>query len=416
MLLLFALLSVTFNRDVAPILRDHCVECHRQGEVAPFPLTEYKDAATRAKLIAKVTETGFMPPWKPVRGYGRFSGDRSLSPAEITTLRNWAAAGSPLGRPPTPAMTAATASGWKLGPPDLVLEMPAPFTLQEAGADVYRCFVVPGSTTEDRWIRAVDFQPSNRKVVHHALFFTTTTQKLPADYSCFGTPGFVPASTLGGWSPGNNVLSMPEGTAMRLPKGASIVMQIHLHPSGKTEVEQSKLGLYFAAQPPVRHIVDVALTSRAIDIAPGERSYKVRDHFVIPVNVHAVGIIPHAHYIARDVKGWAILPNGQRRWLLWIKDWDFDWQDRYWYTQPIALAAGTRVQMEITYDNSTGNPRNPSSPPKRVAWGGGSEDEMAGLHIQVIPDREEDLRELGQALWGKVMRMVGGRFYTPKDP
>jgi hypothetical protein len=204
---------------------------------------------------------------------------------------------------------------------------------------------------------------------------------------------------------------MPEGTAMRLPRGSTIVAQIHFHPTGKHEIERSRLGLYFAKGPPDRHIVDVGLISKNIDIAPGDAAYKVRDHFTLPVDVHAVGIIPHAHYICRDVKGWATLPNGRRRWLIWIKDWDFDWQDRYWYAEPVALPAGTRVEMEFTYDNSAANPRNPNTPPRRVTWGPGSTDEMAGLHIQVVPDRESDLPELGRALWGKVMRMVGGRFF-----
>jgi hypothetical protein len=398
--------AVLFSRDVAPILEKHCVECHRDGEVAPFPLVTYEDARQRAKLIAKVTAERYMPPWKPVHGYGEFAGERRLTAREIATLRQWAAGGAPPG-PPRPPVPAAAGEPPR---PDLSIRMPAPYQLAAGGPDTYRCFVLPVNTTEGRWVRRVEFVPSNRRIVHHALFFNTMQQDLPPDYACFGTPGFLPASSLGGWSPGNRALEMHEGTAMRLPKGSRVVIQVHFHPTGKNEVEQSRLDLHFAAGAPARRIADVALVSRTIDIAPGERAYKVRDHFTLPVNVHAVGIIPHAHYVCRDVKGWAKLPNGKRVWLLWIKDWDFDWQDRYWYRRPIALPAGTRVEMEFTYDNSAANPRNPNSPPRRVTWGPDSTDEMAGLHIQVIADREEDLPELGKALWGKIMRMVGGRF------
>ncbi len=377
------------------VLEKHCLSCHALEQLAARP-----------KMVASVTASGYMPPWKPVRGFGSFQGERRLSAQEIAVLQRWD--GKLDGEPHASSAVA------PMPPPDLTVTMPQPYTVRPDGPDRYRCFVVPLHLAEDRWIRIVDFQPSNRKIVHHALFFTTLKRDLPADYPCFGTPGFVPTSSLGGWSPGNQPLEMPAGTAMRLPKDAHLVIQLHFHPSGKSEEEQSKLNFYFAPGPPTRHIVDVGLVSKAIDIPPGDAAYIVRDHFTLPVDVHAAGIIPHAHYLCRDVKGWATLPGGRRVWLLWIKDWDFDWQDRYWYSRPVPFPAGTRVDMEFTFDNSAANPRNPSSPPVRVTWGAGSKDEMAGLHIQVIPDREEDLPELGKALWGKVMRMVGGRFYEQR--
>jgi hypothetical protein len=391
------------------IIQQHCVACHRAGEVAPFSLQTYEDARSRAKLIARVTASGYMPPWKPVRGYGRFQGERRLTEAQIATLQRWAAAPAKSG----PVGMAASTPDPAAPKPDLTVEMQREYALPAEGPDSYRCFVLPGAADADRWVRSVEYLPSNRKIVHHALFFTTTQRGLPDEYSCFGTPGFVPSSSLGGWSPGNRRLQFPSGTAMKIPKGARIVLQLHFHPNGKIGTERSRLGLYLAPGPPQRHLVDVGLISKAIDIPPGDRAYKVRDHFTLPVDVHAVGIIPHAHYVCREVKGWATLPGGRRVWLLWIRDWDFDWQDRYWYREPVALPAGTRVDMEFTYDNSTANPRNPNSPPQRVTWGAGTSDEMAGLHVQVIPDREEDLPELGQALWGKVMRMVGGSFRQP---
>ncbi len=377
----------------AAILERHCVSCHQAEWLAARP-----------RQVAAVTASRYMPPWKPVHGYGLFRDERRLTDGEIAALQKWD------GRLEREVRAPADAGEQ----PDLTLTMPKPYTLAADGPDTYRCFVIPVPEGSTRWVRAVDFHPSNRAVVHHALFFTTMQRDLPADYPCFGTPGFVPASSLGGWSPGNRRLEMPEATAMRLPGGASLVMQLHFHPSGKVETEQSRLDLFFSREPPSRHIVDAGLVSKDIDIPAGDAAYKVRDHFTLPVDVHAVGIIPHAHYICRDVKGWATLPNGRRVWLLWIRDWNFDWQDRYWYKNPVPLPAGTRLEMEFTYDNSAANPRNPNSPPRRVTWGAGSTDEMAGLHVQVIPDREEDLEELGRALWGKVMRMVGGKFYEKR--
>jgi hypothetical protein len=155
----------------------------------------------------------------------------------------------------------------------------------------------------------------------------------------------------------------------------------------------------------------VSLGSTAIDIPPGERNYKVTDHFVLPVDVDAIGIIPHAHYVCREMKAWAVLPDGTRRALLRIDQWNFNWQDQYRYAVPVRLPGGTRVEMEFVYDNSADNPRNPNRPPRRVVWGPGTEDEMAGLHIQVAPVNAADAEELGQALWGKMMRSLGGGVY-----
>jgi len=223
----------------------------------------------------------------------------------------------------------------------------------------------------------------------------------------------VPSGSLGGWSPGFAPFESPEGTASRLQPGHDLVMQIHYHPNGKPEADRSRIGLYFAPHPPPKKIVDCALVSRDLHIEPGNASYKVRDRFTIPVPVYAIGVIPHAHYICKQMLGWAILPNGKKQWLLRIDDWDFNWQEQYRYRKPLLLPAGTRLEMEFTYDNSAANPRNPSNPPQTVDWGPDATDEMAGLHIQVIPQRMEDLPELGRALWGKIMRTVGGGFYRP---
>jgi hypothetical protein len=365
-----------------------------------------------------------MPPWKPVPGYGEFANARILTAREISTITRWSEAGAPEGDPRLLPPAPAASTGWALGPPDQIVTMPQPFTVPANGDDDYRCFVIPFRSAKDRYVRAVEFRPSNRKVVHHALIFldqTGAARELAAKhggtYSCFGTPGFLPSGSLGGWSPGASPVQMPADAALKLRAGSDIVVQSHFHSRGEPESEQSSIGLYFTDKAPTRSVMDIGLVSREIDIPSGDRAYKVADHFEIPVDVHAIGIIPHAHYVCRDIKGWATLPDGSRRWLIWIQDWDFNWQDQYHYAQPLALPAGTRVEMEFTYDNSAGNPHNPNSPPKRVVWGPGSTDEMAGLHIQVIPDRVEDIPELGRALWGKIMRMVGGSFYSkPTQP
>ena len=204
---------------------------------------------------------------------------------------------------------------------------------------------------------------------------------------------------------------MPEGAAVPLAANSKLVAQVHYHPDGKAERDQWRVGFYFTDQAPVRRVVDAGVASKRIDIPAGEAHYVVREHFTIPIAVDAVGVIPHAHLLCREMRGWAILPNGKKQWLLNLKDWDFNWQDQFQYAQPIRLPADSRIEMEFVYDNSAANPRNPNSPPLRVRWGPGTKDEMAGMHVQSIPVHMEELPELGKALWGAIMRSVGGSFY-----
>ena len=186
------------------------------------------------------------------------------------------------------------------------------------------------------------------------------------------------------------------------------MLQVHYHPSGKPETDRTRVALYFTDQKPRRRMLDIPLGSNRIDIPAGERRYRVADHFTIPVDVDAIAITPHAHYVCKEMYGYAVLPDGTRRTLIHIADWDFNWQQQYLYAVPVRLRAGTDVVMEFTYDNSVENPRNPNHPPRRVVWGPATTDEMAGLHIAVVPVRESDADELGQALWGKMIRATGG--------
>jgi hypothetical protein len=297
--------------------------------------------------------------------------------------------------------------------------MPAPFAIPAEGPDIYRCFVIPLGLDATKYADAIEFRPSNPRVVHHALLFldrSGTARKKEAEpgvgYDCFGAPGFLPVGGLGGWTPGSPPIHMPEGASMALSRRSDLVIQLHFHPTGKPESEQTEVAFSFTAQPPRRRLMDIPLGSQNIDIPPGDKTYKAKDHFTVPVDVDVIGIIPHAHYLCKDMKGIARLPDGSTRWLIWIRDWDFNWQEHYRYRRPLHLPAGTRLEMEFTYDNSEGNPRNPSHPPRRVQWGPDSSDEMAGLHVQVFASRESDVEELAQDLWGKMMRSVGGGFFT----
>jgi hypothetical protein len=406
--------GVTFSHDVAAILYRHCAGCHHAGAVAPFPLVTYSDAAKRAALLAAVTARRYMPPWLPDAPH--FANERRLTDGEIAAFREWAAAGAPEGNPSELPAPPQFPEGWSLGTPGLEAEMPAPFQVPADGPDLYRCFAIPLPNHAQRYVRAIEIRPGNPQVVHHALLFqdalgAARKRDAGSGYECFGTPGFLPARGLGGWTPGSQPVIMQPGMAETLYASSNLVIQVHYHPTGKPETDRTRVALYFTGEKPRRHAADVALTSSRIDIPPGQSDYKVTDHFTMPVDVDVLGIIPHAHYICREMLGYAVLPDGKRRTLIHIPDWNFNWQEQYTYPAPIRLPAGTRVEMEFTYDNSDANPRNPRHPPQRVTYGPASTDEMAGLHLEVIPVHEGDLEELNEALWGKMMRLLGGGVY-----
>lgn len=409
--------EVTFSNQIAPVLFRNCVSCHRAGGSAPFSLSSFEDAAPRASALAQVVRARLMPPWRAEPGPHPFLGAMRLTASEIALFERWAKGGAPQGDPAATPPVPAFRDGWELGEPGLVIRMPKPVKIPAAAPDFYTCVVVPVNLPGDRYVRAYEFRPGDKRVVHHALIFVDgrhVARRNGETYPCFGTPGFLPSAALGGWTPGFTATQYPPQTAVPLRKDTDLVLQIHYHPNGTVTEDQAEIALYFTPDPPQRRMMEVALGSRSIDIPAGEPRYLVRDHFELPVDVEVTGIIPHAHYICRQMRGRAILPGGRRVDLITIRDWDFAWQRHYRFEKPFVLPAGTRLEMEFVYDNSASNPRNPSTPPRRVQWGPDSTDEMAGLHVQVIPVRNEDAAELGQSLWGKIMR--GIRETAPARP
>ena len=404
---------INYTHDIAPVIYNNCVSCHRPGEVAPFSLMTYDDAKKRADQLAEVTQSKYMPPWKAAPGYGEFAGTRHLTDEQIALFSKWVAAGTPQGDPKDLPKMPKFAEGWQLGEPDLIVKVDKPYKLKAEGKDEFRCFVVPLGLKEDKYVTAVEFRPSNRKIVHHAILFLDTkgrAKKLDdADpqpgYLRAGGPGFTPSGSLGGWAPGAFVTPLPEGVARLLPKGSDLVIQTHFHRSGKDEQEQSTVGIYFAKKPPAKPLAGLVLRSRDIDIPPGKKDYTLTDSLVLPVDVQVIGVTPHAHLICKDMHAWATLPDGKKQELIWIKDWDFNWQEQYQYLKPIDLPKGTTIQMRYVYDNSDDNLRNPSNPPQRIKFGEQTTDEMAFLFMQVVTEKPADRF----ALIGAMLKHKGGR-------
>ena len=273
----------TYNKDVAQILWKNCAGCHRSGEVGPFSLLSYKDAAKRASDLADITRERRMPPWKAEPDFGEFHDERRLSAAEIETIAHWAENGSPEGDPTDLPPTPKFPNGWQLGTPDLVLRVSESFAVPAGGRDIYRCFVIPIPTATDKTVAAIEFRPGNRKVVHHALLFLdglgAGRKKDEADpgpgYASFGGPGILPTGGLGGWAPGAMPRPLPEGMGKLLRKGSDLVLQIHYHPDGKPETDQSSVGIYFTKKPARSIVTGIAVRSRNIDIPAREKRYHV---------------------------------------------------------------------------------------------------------------------------------------------
>jgi len=387
-----------FNHDIAPILYQNCTGCHRPGQVAPFSLLTYPDAAKRAGLIAAVTAKRYMPPWKAEPGYGHFQDERRLTDAQIDLIGKWAAAGAPEGDARQKPATPAFASGWQAGKPDAVFTTAQPFSIPADGRDVFQCFVLPLNLSADRYVKTVEFHPGNSRVVHHALFFLDASgeaRQLDAGtpepgYPCFGGPQITPSGGLGGWAPGATPQPLPEGVAQTVEKGSDLVIQIHYHPSGKPETDQSSIGLTFGDRPS-KGLASMLIGSRAIDLPPGDAHHEITDWARVPEDTDLIGITPHAHLLCRDMKVDAHLPDGKSIPLIWIRDWDFNWQGQYRYSTPVHLPKGTRIEMRYVYDNSAANPHNPSNPPKRVTFGEQTTNEMALLFLQMVVPQPEDV-------------------------
>ncbi len=405
--------SVTFARDIAPMIHQKCTICHREGTPGPFVLNKFEDVRDRAETIQAVVRDHYMPPWKPVNENVEYANDRRLTEHEKDLLDRWIQGGTLPGDlqsiryPEFP-------SGWSLGKPDLVLKMNGRFEIPADGPDLYRSFVLPAGLPEDKWVKAIELRPSARNAVHHALFFLDTSGEARMQDGKDGKPGLSGMSFLrpailgndlgatrglGGYVPGAMPNKLPGDLAMLLPKGSDIVMQTHFHPSGKTEWEQAELALYFADKPPSRQLVPIQLPPlfgrlAGIDVPPGKKDFEINQTFTLPVDVEAVGISGHAHYICREMELKATFPDGKVLALLTIDDWDLDWQDQYQFKELLSLPAGTRLDARLLYDNSADNPENPHSPPKRIQWGRESNDEMGSLTLQVVAKQNSDRPQL----------------------
>ena len=409
--------TITYSKHVAPILYENCATCHRPDGIGPFSLLSYDQAFRRARQISEVTHSRFMPPWKPEPGHGpKIAGERRLSDTEIGILQKWYESGAPAGDSSTTTSPPTFESSWSLGEPDLILELSEPYILPTEGEDIYRNFVLPRSIDSKVYVRAFEMLPGSQLAIHHAILTVDKTNASRQLASANEGPGWEgmeiggqpPAGHIVGWTPGQAPYEAYPGTAWEVEPNSDLVLQLHLLPTGRPEQIAPKIGLYFADEPPTAKSYVFQLRNYSIDIPPNESDYRVEGSIELPEQSKLVGMYPHAHYLGKDIRLLATLPDGSELPLLRIPNWDFNWQGDYRLEKPVSLPAKTILRMVYTYDNSADNPFNPSAPPVRVTSGQSSFDEMAEAMFQVIPDNPNHVDRFAEAQLAYDFELAGG--------
>jgi hypothetical protein len=360
----------TYTKDIANILNNRCVECHRAGEIGPMAFTSYKEVRPWAKAIRGSVATGKMPPWLADPHHGSFKNDRRMSEKEVATITAWVAAGAPEGNPADLPPPPKFETGWNIGKPDQVFDIGTDFEVPAEGTVAYKYFRVPTNFTEDKWIEAAEIRPDKREVVHHIIVFIQEPGA-KGNAAASGEGG----SLLVGWAPGDPAMVLAPGTARLVKAGSTLLFQVHYTTNGKPAKDRSYIGVKYASAPPTHR----ALTGRALNfgfrIPPGAPNHEVKASWTAKEDVDLVGLMPHMHVRGKAFKYTVIYPDGKEEVILNVPKYDFNWQLSYELAKPMHLPKGTRIDCVAHFDNSPNNPYNPD-PAKEVRWGDQTWEEM----------------------------------------
>lgn len=380
--------GLTYEKDIAPIVKAKCADCHTDGGIGPFAFSDYASLKGKSKMVRESIRTRQMPPWHADAAPGTFLNDRSLTHEEERKLLAWIEQGAPRDEAaPDPLAAADTTAkqDFALGKPDLLVQLPEPQEIPAEGVVEYRYVTVPTGLTEDRWVEAIDVQPSNRAVVHHALIFVI----YPKEYRHIqpradgGLNGYF-----GAYLPGALIKPFPDGSGQFLPKGSAFIFQMHYTPTGKPETDQTKMALYFHDALPAKAFQVEAAAETDFRIPPNTADAPVEagQRFRQPVDVY--GLSPHMHYRGGRARFDAVLPDGNVRTMLNVPYYQFDWQPMYFLEKPISLPEGSSMRVEGGFDNSVFNPRNPN-PNTWVFFGQQSFEEMFIGYVAIGVPRDD---------------------------
>jgi peroxiredoxin len=365
---------ITYSKQVARILRDRCVACHREGEIAPFALTSYKQAAGWASMIDEVVQGGRMPPWHASPEHGTFSNDARLSPQDKQTIAAWVAAGAPEGNARDLPEPAHYIDGWRIPAPDLKIALPETVKIPAEGTMPYQNFVIDPKLKTDVWVRASQVRPGNPSVVHHLVVFV-----MPPDQKDSGPK----IDFLAAYAPGMPPRVLPDGTAKLVPAGSRLMFQVHYTPRGTPQTDRSEIGLSFADPKSIRkELTAIAAINMELSIPAGNADYPVAAHHRFEQDTLLYSLLPHMHLRGKSFRFEAAYPDGRREVLLDVPRYEFEWQNVYVLSEAKLMPEGTILHCLARYDNSADNLSNPD-PTKTVTWGEQTRDEMLVGYVEV---------------------------------
>ena len=394
----------TFSADVAPIMYAKCVTCHRPGEVAPMSLITFKDVRPWAGSIREKVMSRAMPPWHADRQYGAFRNEQSLTQPEIDTIVKWANAGAPEGNPARMPALPKFPEGWQIGTPDVVLEMATTYQIPAKGEIEYQYFEVPTNFTEDRWMQAGEVRAGDRAHVHHIIVYVKEPAPTPrptvmnvrpimstAPAAPVAPPAPRPAAAprattetpvartgdqmLVNWAVGEDAPMFQPGMAKRIPKGSSLVFQVHYTTNGTAGSDKSRIGLIFSKEPPKREVRTGMILNPLFAIPPGAANHEIQAEATFTEDVNVWSLHPHMHLRGKDMTYTATYPDGRSEIVLRVPKFDFGWQTDYWLAKPLTLPKGSKLHVTAHYDNSTANRHNPDAT-ATVRWGDQTWEEM----------------------------------------
>jgi hypothetical protein len=420
--------AVTFTKDIAPILYNKCADCHRPGEAAPFSVLSYKEVRPWARSIKEKVVTREMPPWHADPHTGKWANDRRLTDEQVKTIALWVDQGATEGAAADLPSAPKLLSGWSIGKPDVVFEVPEAYTVEASGPDEYQYFDVPTNFTEDKYVQMAEARPGNRAVVHHILAFVVppgnpSLSKMSkemrdkaVEMSLKNTPfyrdGFlirmrteqpvfdngseVPANLRGfnavddfltAYAPGSNYGIWKPGTAKRIPAGATIRFQIHYSKvAGSIQKDRSMVGFVFAKEPPEGLLRTRAVANMFFQIPPQADNHKVTAMWSPKNDITLYSLMPHMHYRGKAMEIKVTYPDGKTESLLNVPNYSFAWQTAYQPSSPIRIPNGSKIMVTGYFDNSARNKFNPD-PAKIVRYGEPTYDEMMMGFIDYVVER-----------------------------
>lgn len=392
--------DITFTKDVAPIIQKNCQICHRPGEATPMALLDYKQVRPWAQAIRAKVVTREMPPWFADPSYGQFSNDCRLAQKDVDTIVAWVDGGAKEGNPKDLKPNPTFPDGWQIGTPDVILSMTEEFNVPAEGVIPYKYFAIPTNFPEDKYVQFAEIRAGDGAHVHHVIISVQYPDKeghvLPAGQvkslaSIRQSLGEESDGRLVGWAPGEAPLMLRPGEAKLVKKGSVLIFQVHYTTNGEPGVDRTKVGLIFSKTPVEKRVITSGAVGHQLDIPPGDPNYETKASYTFKEDSHIESLHPHMHLRGKDFQYTLVYPDGSSKVLLAVPHFNFNWQLTYFFKQPIAAPAGSKLSVVAHHDNSAANKFNPD-PTKEVRWGDQTWDEMVIGFFDYTVDKQ-DLRK-----------------------